>query len=75
MQTSQPYKNLERNKNILKFYILLISSKKKISPKVVHSHLEVRDLLNESQFGFHAGHTMTLTHMRLMDKKNLKFQQ
>jgi hypothetical protein len=39
--------------------------------KIVQRHIEEKDLLNGSQFGFHAHHSTTLQSIRLMDRANL----
>jgi hypothetical protein len=48
-------------------------SKKKSHSKMVQMHIEVRDLLNASQFGFRARHNTTLQCMRLTDSVTLIF--
>jgi hypothetical protein len=45
----------------------------KVILKMVERHLEERDLLNASQFGFPARHTTTLQCMRLTDHVTLNF--
>jgi hypothetical protein len=40
---------------------------------MVQRHIEVRDLLNASQFSFRAHHSMTLQCMRLMNHVILNF--
>jgi hypothetical protein len=46
---------------------------KKAILKIVQRHIEERGLLNASQFGFHACHSMTLQCMRLVDHVTLNF--
>jgi hypothetical protein len=41
--------------------------------KTFQGHVEERGLLNASQFGFHARHSMTLQRMRLTDQVTLNF--
>jgi hypothetical protein len=41
--------------------------------KIVQRHIEVRDLLNGSQFGFRARHSTTFQCMRFMDQVTLNF--
>jgi hypothetical protein len=57
--------------------ISLLSTTRKLSQKVilkiVQSHIEARDLLNASQFGFRARHNTTLQCMRLTDHVTLNF--
>jgi hypothetical protein len=45
----------------------------KVILKIVQRHLEDRDLLNASQFGFRARHSTTLQCMRLTDHVTLHF--
>jgi hypothetical protein len=45
----------------------------KVILKIVQRHLEERDLLNVSQFDFHARHSTTLQCMRLTDHVTLNF--
>jgi hypothetical protein len=45
----------------------------KVILKIVQRHTEERSLLNASQFGFLAHHSMTLQCMRLMDQATLNF--
>jgi hypothetical protein len=57
--------------------ISLLSSTGKVFEKVileiVKRHIEERNLLNASQFGFHARHSTTLQCMRLADHVTLHF--
>jgi hypothetical protein len=45
----------------------------KVILKIVQRHIEKRDLLNASQFGFRARHSMTLQCVRLTDHMTLNF--
>jgi hypothetical protein len=45
----------------------------KVILKIVQRHTEQIRLFNASQFGFHASHSTTLQHMRLMDHVTLNF--
>jgi hypothetical protein len=45
----------------------------KVVLKIVRKHIEERDLLNASQFGFRARHSTTLQCMRLTEHVTLNF--
>jgi hypothetical protein len=45
----------------------------KLILKIIHKHIEERNSLTASQFGFHARHSTTLQCMRLTDHVSLNF--
>ena len=45
----------------------------KVIYNIIQKHIDDRNLLNASQFGFRACHSMTLQCMRLTDHVNLNF--
>jgi hypothetical protein len=69
----KPVKDPEFPQNLRPISLLSIMGKlfEKVILKIVQTHLEERDLLNASQFGFRARHSTTLQCMRLTDHVTL----
>jgi hypothetical protein len=71
----KPGKDPKFPKNVHPISLLSTTGKlfEKVILKIVQRHIEERGLLNSSQFGFCAHHSMTLQCMRLMDHVTLHF--
>jgi hypothetical protein len=70
-----PGKNAKFSKNLLPINLRSTTGKRfeKLIIKTLHRHIEERNVLNTSQFGFCARHSTTLQYMRLMDHVSLNF--
>jgi hypothetical protein len=71
----KPGKDTKISQNLLRISLLPSTGKlfEKIILQIVQKHTGGRNLLNASQFGFHARHSTTLQCMRLTDHVTLNF--
>jgi hypothetical protein len=71
----KPGKNPKFPKKLRPINLLSTTGKlfEKLIPKIIHRHIEEKNLLNASQFGFRARHSTTLQCMRLTDHVSLNF--
>jgi hypothetical protein len=72
----KPRKDPKFPQNLRPISLLFTTGKlfEKVKLKILQKHIEDRDLLNASQFGFRARHSTTLQHMRLTDHVTLNFK-
>jgi hypothetical protein len=69
----KPGKDPKFHQNLLSISLLSTTGKlfEKVILKIFQRDIEERGMLNASQFGFHAHHSMALQCMRLMDHVTL----